>query len=135
MIDIIYYDVGENIVVLTATDGSGNVTDANVTLTVTVAFANICDKINLYASEALTPNGDGINDTWVIYNIENHPGTIVRVLNRWGSEVFHSNNYKSDWNGSYQNKDTLPESSSYLYEIDLGGDGSIDNKGWLYITR
>ena len=80
-------------------------------------------------------NGDGVNDTWVIHNIENHPSAVIRVFNRWGSEVFYSKNYKNDWDGSYQNKDTLPESSSYLYEIDLGGDGSVVTKGWLYITR
>jgi hypothetical protein len=24
---------------------------------------------------------------------------------------------------------------SYLYQIDLGGDGTIDSQGWLYITK
>jgi gliding motility-associated-like protein len=97
---------------------------------------DVCDLIELNIAQAITPNGDGVNDTWVIYNIENHPGSIVRVFNRWGKEVFYSNNYHNDWDGHYLDlKDSLPSSSSYLYQIDLNGDGTIDAQGWLYITN
>jgi gliding motility-associated-like protein len=97
---------------------------------------DVCDTVEINVSQAITPNGDGINDTWVIYNIENHPGTIVRVFNRWGKEVFYSNDYKNDWDGHYKDYDEkLPTSGSYYYQIDLGGDGSIDSQGWLYITK
>ncbi len=97
---------------------------------------NVCDLLELNISQAITPNGDGINDTWVIYNIENHPGSIVRVFNRWGTEVFFSNNYKNDWDGHYKDfSDSLPSSASYFFQIDLEGDGSIDSQGWLYITK
>ena len=97
---------------------------------------DVCDTIELNVSEAITPNGDGDNDTWVIYNIENHPGSIVRVFNRWGKEVFYSRDYKNDWDGHYKDfSNNLPTSGSYYYQIDLGGDGTIDLKGWLYITK
>ena len=95
-----------------------------------------CDLVELNISQALTPNGDGINDTWVIYNIENHPNSNVRVFNRWGKEVFFSNDYKNDWDGHYKDyNDSLPSTASYYYQIDLNGDGTIDNQGWLYITK
>lgn len=97
---------------------------------------DVCDTSELNVSQAITPNGDGINDTWVIYNIENHPGSTVRVFNRWGKEVFYSKNYKNDWDGHYRDyKENLPSSGSYFYQIDLGGDGIIDAQGWLYITK
>jgi gliding motility-associated-like protein len=97
---------------------------------------DVCDLVELNITQALTPNGDGINENWVIYNIENHPNSSVRVFNRWGKEVFFSNNYKNDWDGHYKDfKDSLPSSASYYYQIDLGGDGTIDNQGWLYITK
>ena len=95
-----------------------------------------CDLDNISISEALSPNGDGINDTWMIYNIENHPNSIVRVFNRWGSQVFYSRNYQNNWDGSYKNNtENLPEGASYYYQIDLDGNGIIDKEGWLYITR
>ena len=97
---------------------------------------DVCDTSELNVSQAITPNGDGINDTWVIYNIENHPGSSVRVFNRWGKEVFYSKDYKNDWDGHYRDyKENLPSSGSYFYQIDLGGDGTIDSQGWLYITK
>jgi gliding motility-associated-like protein len=97
---------------------------------------DVCDLVELNVAQAITPNGDGVNDTWVIYNIENHPGSIVRVFNRWGNEVYYSNNYHNDWDGHYKNlKEGLPSSGAYMYQIDLNGDGTIDAQGWLYITN
>ena len=97
---------------------------------------DVCDTIEINVAQAITPNGDGVNDTWVIYNLSNHPGTIVRVFNRWGKEVFYSADYQNNWTGHYKdNSEKLPTSGSYFYQIDLGGDGSIDAQGWLYITQ
>jgi gliding motility-associated-like protein len=97
---------------------------------------DICDTVEINVSQAISPNGDGVNDTWVIYNLSNYPGTIVRVFNRWGKEVFYSNDYQNNWTGHYKdNSEKLPPSGSYFYQIDLKGDGSIDAQGWLYITQ
>jgi gliding motility-associated-like protein len=97
---------------------------------------DVCDLVELNVPQALTPNGDGINDNWVIYNIENHPNSTVRVFNRWGKEVFYSNNYKNDWDGHYKEfNESVPSSASYYYQIDLDSDGTINNTGWLYITK
>jgi gliding motility-associated-like protein len=99
-------------------------------------MGDVCDLVELNIAQAITPNGDGVNDTWVIYNIENHPGTIVRVFNRWGKEVFYSNDYHNDWDGHYLDlNESLPSSGSYMYQIDLDGNGTIDAQGWLYITN
>jgi gliding motility-associated-like protein len=97
-------------------------------------MGNVCDLIEINVSQAFTPNGDGINDTWLIINIENHPNSFVRVFNRWGDEVFSKRNYQSDWDGTNRGKD-LPEAGSYYYQIDLDGNGSVDHDGWIYITR
>ena len=95
-----------------------------------------CDTIEINVSDAISPNGDGINDTWVIYNIENHPNAVVKVFNRWGKEVFKARHYQNNWGGEFgTNTETLPEGGSYYYQIDLDGDGSIDKEGWLYISR
>jgi gliding motility-associated-like protein len=98
-------------------------------------LGDACDTIEINASQAITPNGDGINDTWVIYNLGNHPGSTVRVFNANGTQVFYSANYQNNWSGHYQGSNEMLPVGSYLYQIDLGGDGSIDQQGWLYITK
>jgi len=69
-------------------------------------------------SDGITPNGDGLNDTWVIKLIEEFPGAKVYIYNRWGQKVFESTGYLSEWDGTSNNK-KLPI-GTYYYLIDLG---------------
>lgn len=62
---------------------------------------------------AFTPNGDGINDTWEIGNINEWPNAQIIVYSRWGQKVFQATNYDNDWDG-----DELP-SATYYYVIEL----------------
>ena len=64
-----------------------------------------------------TPNGDGVNDTWVIDNIHLFPNCQVEVYNRWGEQLFISIGYNTPWDGRYQGKD-LPV-GTYYYIINL----------------
>ncbi|MQP53658.1 gliding motility-associated C-terminal domain-containing protein, partial [Flavobacterium sp. LMO9] len=99
-------------------------------------LGDVCDTIEINVAEAITPNGDGINDTWMIYNIENHPNNYIRVFNRWGDLVFEARNYQNDWDGHFKSKsESLPDGASYYYQIDLDGNGTIEHDGWIYITR
>ncbi|MCT4582404.1 MAG: gliding motility-associated C-terminal domain-containing protein [Flavobacteriales bacterium] len=67
----------------------------------------------------LTPNNDGINDTWIIGRIDNYPGAEVVVFDRWGQQVFKTIGYTNArrWDGT-QNGQRLP-SGTYFYSIDL----------------
>lgn len=93
-------------------------------------------RVPAVANEVITPNGDGTNDAWVIDNITNHPNSIVKVYNQWGSLVFSAKNYQNNWDGKLNGNDvTLPDGGSYYYQIDLDGNGTVEEQGWLYITR
>lgn len=84
-------------------------------------------------SEAITPNGDGINDTWYIESIAQFPQAHLKVFNRWGNQVFNQKiPYRNDWDGTYKNQ-PLP-SAPYFYQIDLDQDGAVDQQGWIYIN-
>ena len=96
---------------------------------------DVCDTTTVNIADAFTPNGDGVHDTWVVYNIENYPKSIVRVFNTWGDEVFFAKNYSNNWDGSYKNNSKPLPDGSYYYQIDLDGDGIKDKEGWIYITR
>lgn len=79
-----------------------------------------------------TPNGDGVNDTWNILNIEAYPDCSINIFNRWGQKVYSSIGYVKSWDGQYNNA-PLPV-STYYYIIDLK-DGSKAYSGDITIIR
>jgi gliding motility-associated-like protein len=87
------------------------ITYVNGTLTITVAPPQIT------IPNTFTPNGDGINDTWDIKNIDGYPNCTVNIYNRWGAKVFSSIGYGKPWDGRY-NGGNLPV-GTYYYIIDL----------------
>ncbi|MGM0532250.1 MAG: gliding motility-associated C-terminal domain-containing protein [Bacteroidota bacterium] len=81
---------------------------------------------------AFTPNGDNINDVWVIANSDLYPDMTVKVLSKEGSVVFESNGYDDPWEGRYKGK-KLP-SGTYYYIIDFKNGDDI-YKGTITIVR
>lgn len=45
----------------------------------------------------VTPNGDGINDYFMINGLGSFPGSALNVYNRWGNSLYTSDDYKNDW--------------------------------------
>jgi gliding motility-associated-like protein len=89
--------------------------DKSGTIKITVSGGSGSSKISV--PNAFSPNGDGINDTWVIAGLSSFPGSTVDVFNRYGQLVFHSENYSKAWDGTYNGK-PLPV-GTYYYIIDL----------------
>ena len=58
-----------------------------------------------------TPNGDGVNDFFVINGIENCEKKMLIVKDRSGQTVFQSRNYDNSWDGG-----NLPD-GTYLYQF------------------
>jgi gliding motility-associated-like protein len=61
---------------------------------------------------AFSPNGDGINDTWVIKYLDTYPGADISVFNRYGQLVYHNTGYTKAWDGTYNGK-PLPVATYY----------------------
>jgi gliding motility-associated-like protein len=71
-----------------------------------------------FMANALTPNGDGVNDVWVVGGLEYFPSANIQVFNRWGQVVFESTGYQSPWEGTYKGE-KLPVADYYfLIEYD-----------------
>jgi gliding motility-associated-like protein len=73
------------------------------------------NTINVNPRNLFSPNGDGIDDFWVIESIENYPGAAVTIYNANGSVVYESDNYNNEWDAVYNGKD-LPE-TAYFFVI------------------
>ncbi len=90
-----------------------------------------CPALEIF--NGVSPNGDGLNDYFVIDGIEKYPASHLYIYNRWGHLVYESVGYDNDWDGTWEGK-KLP-SNTYMYVIELN-DFSFDVlNGYLYIIR
>ncbi|MBK9758391.1 MAG: gliding motility-associated C-terminal domain-containing protein [Flavobacteriales bacterium] len=122
--------VGSNIFLWSVSNGAcGNTADSCV---ITV---NDCTELTI--PDAFSPNGDGVNDTYVIEGLEFYPENTLQVFNRWGSIVLDRNPYNNNWDGRSENSlnwgEDLPE-STYYYILDLGNDKEAYT-GYIYLKR
>lgn len=95
-----------------------------------------CDVKDIVVPKGFSPNGDNINDTWVIENIWHFPNNKVLVFNRWGNKVFEAHNYQNNWDGNStetSGSKKLPV-GPYLYIIELNEPGFSPVQGWIYIN-
>jgi gliding motility-associated-like protein len=96
------------------------VTDANGCQASDTVLVTLIPELNV--TSGITPNGDGINDTWIIDNMQLFPNSVVHVFDRWGITVFEANAYNENnaWDGTYEGK-PLPI-GTYYFTIDLNDD-------------
>jgi gliding motility-associated-like protein len=85
-------------------------------------------------TQIFTPNGDGLNETWYIDDIEEYPNADVTVFNRWGSIVYQTLQYQNDWPGTSQSGEPLPV-ATYYFVIDLKRAGTEVVTGSVTIVR
>jgi gliding motility-associated-like protein len=68
------------------------------------------------APNTFTPNGDGINDTWVIKYLDSYPGVVLEIFSAQGQLILHTTKTTVPWDGTY-NGQPLP-SGTYYYVLD-----------------
>ncbi|MRX67633.1 T9SS type B sorting domain-containing protein [Flavobacterium resistens] len=107
---------------------------------------------NIVVHNAFSPNGDGINDVFVIDGIGDltcYPGNTVEIYNRWGILVFETTDYNNTTNafdGTSRGRTTVKQSEglptgTYFYIVtykSLDGNNVIQyNKkdGYLYLSK
>lgn len=108
---------------VTSNVGCGSSTDE--------VFVKVFDKI--LVPNVFSPNGDGINDTWVIEPLELFDESVTQVYNRYGQIVYTSNGYAKAWDGM-QNGKPLP-AGNYYYVIDLRIPNEPKLTGGVLIVR
>ena len=99
--------------------GQYNITIIDVNGCTAVVTAMIAEGIEdcIKIPNAFTPNGDGVNDTWIIENINAFPDHYIQVFNRWGQLVYLGRHGDAPWDGTYNGK-ALP-TAPYLYIVNL----------------
>ena len=124
----------------TATDLCGNFS----TTTQTVYLACEIEVFN-----AVSPDGDGLNDSFIIEGLECYPKNSVEIYNRWGILVYKTSSYDNETNVfkgysddrvTVSRSDKLPTGTYWYilrYEYDLYGTAqeNIQKIGYLYIQN
>ncbi len=88
--------------------------------------------------EGFSPNGDGVNDLFVIRGILKYSNNTIVIFNRWGNKIFEATPYQNTWDGRSAfglkvGGDELPV-GTYFYILDLGNSTDVI-KGTIYLNR
>ncbi|QLC64749.1 gliding motility-associated C-terminal domain-containing protein [Flavobacterium sp. LPB0248] len=93
---------------------------------------------------AISPNGDNINDTFKIDGIECYPKNTVEIYNRWGVIVFHTDGYNNESNAfeGYSNGRAVINQSKglptgtyyYIVRYQNSEEREISTAGYLYLS-
>jgi gliding motility-associated-like protein len=100
--------------------------------TVPVLLTVIVDY-KLVPNNLVTPNGDGVNDKWVIPNIDMYPDNEVMVYDKAGRAVFTKRGYNNEWDGTLNG--TKLKEDAYFYVIKFNKDGALPIRGYVSIVR
>jgi gliding motility-associated-like protein len=116
------------------------------TFILTLLDANNCELSDTFAIECLplievvapqflSPNGDNLNDVWLLQNTAQYPELEVKIFNRWGSLVYEARPYLNNWNGWSEKgspEGPLP-AATYFYYIDTHKKSQEPLKGYIEI--
>jgi gliding motility-associated-like protein len=114
---------------------SANVLDFNGCSSNILFSVELDPNCEVLVYNGFTPNGDGINDYFIIGNIEKIPNNHVHIFNRWGNKIVSISNYNNlnnKWDGK-ENGEPLT-SGTYFYLI-VNENEKVLQKGWIELTN
>jgi gliding motility-associated-like protein len=119
-------------------DGNPNEPGDNIPTEFSPVKENPDEPESFNIPQGFSPNGDGVNDVFVIRGISKYPNNKLTILNRWGNVVFEKDNYDNTWDGKSTQGirfggDELPD-GTYFYLFDLGN-GEKPYTGFIYISK
>lgn len=112
---------------------------------VDTSYSNVSCRIpesRIYLPSAFSPNQDGLNDVFKVSAIYIHGdlmdglyGFEMKIFDRWGSQLFVSQDKDLGWDGTYHGK--IVPNGVYLYKVQaVGLDGKVyDFKGTVHLIR
>lgn len=79
-----------------------------------------------------TPNGDGINDNWIIKGLTHYPNAKVGIFDRYGKLIIQLTATKFFWDGTYNGQQLISDDYWFTIKID---DTTPEVKGHFSMIR
>jgi len=112
--------------------------DSSAMVSLSVIDCDTLPMVDFFIPEGFSPNGDGINDLFVITGIEYYPENSIVIFNRWGNKIFEASPYQNTFDGYSTSSATIGAAElpvgTYFYVLDLGN-GSDPIKGTVYLNK
>jgi gliding motility-associated-like protein len=71
-----------------------------------------------FAPTIFTPNGDGINEGFAVTTTRKHEEFKMRIYDRWGQEVFATEDINDPWFGYYKDGQ-MAQAGTYVYKVEI----------------
>lgn len=102
----------------------------------------VFNRCRLAPPNVITANNDGVNDLFIVKNLEQYDRVEFKVLNRWGELVYSQSDYDNKWDGRDKRGNRLTE-GVYFYTLqptsdkfEYRGDGELNLiHGFVHIVR
>ena len=97
----------------------------------------LCDESRVYVPNAFTPNGDGNNDEMRVRSSFIEQLTEFRwiIYDRWGQEVYSSDDPTGFWDGTFDGDDLEPDVYGYWLRVRCPAGNELIQQGNISILR
>ena len=97
-------------------------------------------QYEFFIPDGFSPNGDGVNDSFVIKDIEFlYPNYTLEIYNRYGNGMYKGDNSKPAWDGKNYEKSGIAggvaPNGVYFYVLHFNKDNKPPKQGRLYLNR
>lgn len=114
--------------IVTVTDSDGCSDSDEITITVVPL------RCEIFVPNSFTPNGDGINDHLFVRS-NTISSMELYIYDRWGEEVFHTNNQDISWDGTYKGELLTADSFAFYLSVTCTNGNQRIEKGNISILR
>ena len=96
--------------------------DGGCTSSDSIRIQVICNGANFFVPNSFSPNGDGVNDYFIVNGVGLNVIPSITIYNRWGQIVFQKSNFAPNsasqaWDGTFNGQPAPPD--VYVYTIQI----------------
>ena len=106
-------------------------------LLITLSISAQCESNSIYIPNAITADGDNVNDAWKVETNCDFDECDIRIFNNWGQCVWKSTNIEEYWNGEVHDGNHYSQTNIYKYVVTLRKQGipPLQKYGLITVVR